>query len=144
MAVTADKRASTVQLSICARPQCKQLFFPKANSQGLYCSKRCGYIEKRKQYREIKDGYVVIYPDPEKYFDVKYPGARGDGRIFEHRYIMQEYLGRPLLPNETIHHLNGCKTDNKMNNLELRAGNHGKGWVVDQHCPTCTCSFPGG
>jgi hypothetical protein len=50
--------------------------------------------------------------------------------VLEHRYLMECALGRPLLPKETIHHLNGQKTDNRMDNLQLRSGNHGPGGDV--------------
>jgi len=39
--------------------------------------------------------------------------------VFEHRYIMEEFLGRKLSFNETIHHINGIKTDNRIENLEI-------------------------
>lgn len=41
------------------------------------------------------------------------------GRIFEHVFIMSEHLCRPIKKDESIHHKNGVRTDNRIENLEL-------------------------
>jgi hypothetical protein len=63
-------------------------------------------------------------------------GALSHGReagyrtMMEHQYVMAHKLGRPLLPGETVHHKDGNRANNAAENLELRQGNHGSGWIV--------------
>jgi ribosomal protein S27E len=76
-------------------------------------------------------GYVRVSIENNSFF---YPMAyRNRYWIFEHRLVMAQHLGRCLQPWELIHHKNGIKDDNRIENLELTTqGNHiiqhGKGY----------------
>lgn len=79
------------------------------------CSRRESGISRRIN----KEGYVIlggIYDHPNAY----------KSSIAEHRYVMSQMIGRPLLDNENVHHKNGVRDDNRPENLEL--------WVKAQPC----------
>lgn len=74
-------------------------------------------------------GYVSVYLDDDD--PLACMGRRVHDKaalyVLEHRLMMARYLGRPLLSSETVHHINGNRQDNRLQNLQLRIGRHGKG-----------------
>ena len=85
--------------------------------------------------RKMQGGYVYILAPPDHPIRGKCNGKRR--YIAEHRLVMERHLGRHLLDKERVHHRNGVKDDNRIENLELVATAH-KGWVL---CPHCRRSF---
>lgn len=62
---------------------------------------------------------------PESEREMFAPMATRNGHTYipEHRLVMARSLGRPLLPTEVVHHHNGRKSDNRLENLELHESN---------------------
>lgn len=80
-----------------------------------------------------QSGYVAVKVDPEhRFYDEM---AHKSGYILEHRLKIAEAIGRPLRQTETVHHKNGKKKDNRLENLQLRQGRHGKGECA--YCKDC-------
>lgn len=131
---------------------CGQEFFAKENEirqgQALFCSKKCAHsgrfnphwgkhwvsplkgiprLDERgekspvwKGGRRISgDGYVLVYK-------ADHPYRTKERYVMEHRLVMERKLGGYLKPGETIHHINGDKTANNIENLVYfeNAGQH--------------------
>jgi len=71
-----------------------------------------GNLNAFKGGKRYRKGYVAIYSPNHPYKDK-------NKCIYEHRLIMEEQIGRHLLTGEVIHHLNGNKSDNRIENLKL-------------------------
>jgi len=108
-------------------PRCKGKDCQHPAYTNGYCAKHYGRLKRygdpekrvRKPWGEKRDdgrGYILIRrPD--------HP-AQTRGWVPEHRVVMEENLGRLLLPGENIHHKNGNRSDNRIENLEL--------WITNQ------------
>lgn len=62
------------------------------------------------------DGYIRIIIHSDSPF---YPMADSEGRVLKHRLVMAEKLRRCLLRSEHVHHINGNRNDNRLENLQL-------------------------
>lgn len=75
---------------------------------------RMGYIEGKSI---TKNGYVLL--------------RTNNRSILEHRYVMENHIGRQLFSHETVHHKNGVRNDNRLENLELWSSLHPSGQRVE-------------
>jgi hypothetical protein len=79
-----------------------------------------GYVAKAEKHLEKKKIVVTdkqLYPDV--YYGLDYPYRKGYGTIKEHTYVMECYLKRGLVKGEIVHHIDGDKTNNNIENLFL-------------------------
>jgi hypothetical protein len=60
----------------------------------------------------LENGYEYVYMPTN-------PMAKSNGCVFVHRLVMSEKIGRPLTKDEHVHHIDGNKLNNNIENLML-------------------------
>jgi len=121
------KRNFPIKLKDLACIVCNKVFHQKRYNNTEYCSSSCKKLGISRRYngREVKgkkkhiwgSGYITNHGY--RMISKKHPNSSKRGQILEHVYIMSEHLGRPLEKHETVHHKNGIRDDNRLENLEL-------------------------
>jgi len=88
-----------------------------------YCGGVCRNLARDTKKKFDRHGYIYTYR----------PGSTKKKRvqIQEHRLVMEKMLGRELTKDETVHHKNGNRSDNRPDNLELWSSRHCKGARVE-------------
>lgn len=94
--------------------QCGNEFLTRHNS--LTCSKKCSANYRWSRTTKNERNRTDVYVRPEGYVFIR----DSDGKwIAEHRKIMADFIGRELNPSESVHHINGVRGDNNIDNLML-------------------------
>jgi len=120
----------------CEIEGCEEKHFGKGYCKRHYKTwKRHGdplkYIRRKTGKHLNGEGYVLVTKPNHKWVN------RKDGYILEHRLVMQEHLGRKLTSKEIVHHKNGNRQDNRLENLEVKKIHKHHAGSDYHECPKC-------
>jgi hypothetical protein len=124
---------------------CDNPFKQKRANNKDYCSTACKRLAATRKLQGLPikgpkkhiKGSGYINNQGYKILSMKHPNSTGRGQILEHTLIMSNHLGRPLMKGETVHHKNGIRHDNRLENLELWSHSHPFGQRVEDKIKWC-------
>lgn len=105
------------------------------NRQRRICSSECRKAFKLAEHERLRPSEtreIQYNLTKQGYVRMRFPNIGGvKGReVLQHRYVMEQHLGRELRPEETVHHRVKPTTFNDLSNLELFSSRHGPGQRV--------------
>lgn len=96
---------------------CGTVFRP-SDSASKYCSRTCAWANNGKRSTE-KRRPEVWWKNNRGYIEGRVLINGKQVLVKQHRWVMENHIGRPLLKTETLHHINGNKLDNRIENLKI-------------------------